>query len=290
LPIVADSLAGRLEVITLLPLAQCELAARPGDLLDRLFDGAGLPGAENPVIGDALMDRVLQGGYPEALRRTQPSRRQAWLDAAQECGVELDPKAAARFAGAFRLDPARIREAFDNAADGTESALVKAAVRLSVERIPHGNAVEPARSFDDIVLVDTTRESLRRLIFFTQNRDRIAEERGLEHRYKLRRGPVVLFSGRSGTGKTLAAEIVAGTLQRPLHVVDLARLVSKYVGETEKNIDEVLACGEQAGAVLFFDEADSLFSQRTEVATPTTASPTWKWATCCSGSKPTTAW
>lgn len=80
LPIVADSLAGRLEVITLLPLAQCELAARPGDLLDRLFDGAGLPGAENPVIGDALMDRVLQGGYPEALRRTQPSRRQAWLE------------------------------------------------------------------------------------------------------------------------------------------------------------------------------------------------------------------
>ena len=80
LPIVADSLAGRLEVITLLPLAQCELAARPGDLLDRLFDGAGLPGAENPVIGDALMDRVLQGGYPEVLRRTQPSRRQAWLE------------------------------------------------------------------------------------------------------------------------------------------------------------------------------------------------------------------
>jgi hypothetical protein len=204
--------------------------------------------------------------HHEAPRLSYAHRRQAWLDAAQECGVELDPKAAARFAGAFRLDPARIREAFDNAADGTESALAKAAVRLSVERIPHGNAVEPARSFDDIVLVDTTRESLRRLIFFTQNRDRIAEERGLEHRYKLRRGPVVLFSGRSGTGKTLAAEIVAGTLQRPLHVVDLARLVSKYVGETEKNIDEVLACGEQAGAVLFFDEADSLFSQRTEVS------------------------
>jgi AAA+ superfamily predicted ATPase len=204
--------------------------------------------------------------HHEAPRLSYADRREAWLDVARERGAELDPAAAARFAGTFRLDPTRIREAFDNAPDGSETALARAAVRLSAERIPHGNAVEPARSFDDIVLVDTTRESLRRLIFFAQNRDRIAEERGLEHRYKLRRGPVVLFSGRSGTGKTLAAEIVAGALQRPLHVVDLARLVSKYVGETEKNIDEVLASGEQAGAVLFFDEADSLFSQRTEVS------------------------
>ena len=80
LPVVADSLAGRLAVITLLPFAQAELAGTPGDLLDRLFDGDALPPAENPVVGDALMARVLQGGYPEALRRTSASRRQAWLE------------------------------------------------------------------------------------------------------------------------------------------------------------------------------------------------------------------
>jgi len=79
MPLVADSLAGRLEVITLLPFAQAEMAGTPGDLLDRLFDGAGLPAVVNPVVGDALMVRVLNGGYPEALRRTSPSRRQAWL-------------------------------------------------------------------------------------------------------------------------------------------------------------------------------------------------------------------
>ena len=79
LPIVADSLAGRLEVITLLPFAQAELNGTPGNLLERLFDGGGLPGAGNPVVGDALMDIVLKGGYPEALRRTSTSRRQAWL-------------------------------------------------------------------------------------------------------------------------------------------------------------------------------------------------------------------
>lgn len=80
MPLVADSLAGRLEVITLLPFAQAELEDTPGDLLDRLFDGKGLPAVVNPVVGDALMQRVLKGGYPEALRRSNASRRQAWLE------------------------------------------------------------------------------------------------------------------------------------------------------------------------------------------------------------------
>ncbi len=80
LPVVADSLAGRLAVITLLPFAQAELAGAPGDLLDRLFDGDALPAAVNPVVGDALMARVLQGGYPEVLRRTSARRQQAWLE------------------------------------------------------------------------------------------------------------------------------------------------------------------------------------------------------------------
>jgi SpoVK/Ycf46/Vps4 family AAA+-type ATPase len=83
----------------------------------------------------------------------------------------------------------------------------------------------------------------------------------------MRRGPVVLFSGRSGTGKTLAAEVVAGAIGRPLFTVDLSQLVSKYIGETEKHIDDVLRGGERAGAVLFFDEADAMFSSRTDVST-----------------------
>ena len=80
LPVVADSLAGRLAVITLLPFAQAELAGTPGDLLDRLFDGAALPPVVNPVIGNELMNRVLKGGYPEVLRRSSVSRQQAWLE------------------------------------------------------------------------------------------------------------------------------------------------------------------------------------------------------------------
>lgn len=80
MPQVADSLAGRLEVITLLPFAQAELEGTPGDVLERLFDGGGLPPVTAAVTGDALLERVLKGGYPEALRRTSTSRRQAWLE------------------------------------------------------------------------------------------------------------------------------------------------------------------------------------------------------------------
>ncbi|MGQ0709443.1 MAG: ATP-binding protein [Rhodoferax sp.] len=79
MPAVADSLAGRLEVVTLLPFAQAELAGTAGDLLERLFAGQGLPDAGNPVVDDALMQVVLRGGYPEALRRPTEHRRQAWL-------------------------------------------------------------------------------------------------------------------------------------------------------------------------------------------------------------------
>lgn len=79
MPMVADSLAGRLQVITLLPFSQAELAGTSGHLLDRLFDGHGLPSVGSPVLGDALVDVVLKGGYPEARRRATPGRRQAWL-------------------------------------------------------------------------------------------------------------------------------------------------------------------------------------------------------------------
>lgn len=80
LPTVGDSLAGRLEIIHLMPFAQAELCSSPGDFLDRLFNGKGLPSVMNPVVGDALIETVIKGGYPEALRRTSAGRRQSWLN------------------------------------------------------------------------------------------------------------------------------------------------------------------------------------------------------------------
>ena len=78
-------------------------------------------------------------------------------------------------------------------------------------------------------------------------------------------GASVLFAGDDDTGKTLAAEVVAGALGRPLHRVDLAAVVSKYIGETEKNLRRLFDAAEAGGAVLFLDEADALFGKRSEV-------------------------
>jgi SpoVK/Ycf46/Vps4 family AAA+-type ATPase len=79
------------------------------------------------------------------------------------------------------------------------------------------------------------------------------------------RGVVALLAGPSGTGKTLAAEILANHLRLGLYHIDLATVVSKYIGDTEKNLERVFQDAERSGTILFFDEADALFGQRSEV-------------------------
>lgn len=91
--------------------------------------------------------------------------------------------------------------------------------------------------------------------------DRLAQLRAAA----AQRTGTVLLTGPSGTGKTLAAEALAGTLGRDLMRVDLGRVVSRYIGETEKNLDRLFAMAAASGAVLFFDEADALFGKRTDV-------------------------
>jgi SpoVK/Ycf46/Vps4 family AAA+-type ATPase len=78
-------------------------------------------------------------------------------------------------------------------------------------------------------------------------------------------GAAALFAGASGTGKTLAAEVLAGELQLDLYRIDLSQVVSKYIGETEKNLARIFAAAEDGGAILLFDEADALFGKRSEV-------------------------
>jgi hypothetical protein len=191
-------------------------------------------------------------------------RRQAWLQESGQRGIELHPDEASRLATRHRLQRTEIREVFDATQAYDEPSLDDLAQRMGRATVAHSLRMAPQRDFDDLVLRSTTRAALERLVFYVLNRDRVAAARGLQRRYQLERGPIALFSGRSGTGKTLAAEVVAGALGRPLHTVDLSRLVSKYIGETEKHIDDVLTQGERASAVIFFDEADVLFANRTE--------------------------
>ena len=123
----------------------------------------------------------------------------------------------------------------------------------------------PRCTWDDIVLPDDVSRQLMEVAAQVAHRARVYETWGFGARMNRGQGISALFSGASGTGKTMAAEIMAHHLQLDLYRIDLASMVSKYIGETEKNLKKVFDAAEQSGAILFFDEADALFGKRTEV-------------------------
>lgn len=123
----------------------------------------------------------------------------------------------------------------------------------------------PCYTWDDIVLPDNLMRQLREIADQVAARSQVYESWGFGARLPRGRGINALFSGPSGTGKTMAAEILANHLQLDLYRIDLAGVVSKYIGETEKNLRNVFDAAEQSGAILFFDEADALFGKRSEV-------------------------
>lgn len=120
-------------------------------------------------------------------------------------------------------------------------------------------------TWDDIVLSEDVFRQLREIASQVEHRARVYERWGFGKKLSHGRGISALFSGGSGTGKTMAAEILANHLNLDLYRIDLAGVVSKYIGETEKNLKKVFDASEESGAILFFDEADALFGKRTEV-------------------------
>lgn len=124
--------------------------------------------------------------------------------------------------------------------------------------------VEPAVGWADLVLPEAEGARLRELVDRVRNRDRVLGAWGLRTGGGRGRGVAALFAGESGTGKTFAAEVVAGELGLDLYVVELSALVDKYVGETEKNLERLFAEADRVDAVLLFDEADAVFGKRSE--------------------------
>ena len=120
-------------------------------------------------------------------------------------------------------------------------------------------------SWDDIVLAHNVREHLKELEQQVRLRWQVYEEWGFERLCPLGRGITALFAGASGTGKTMAAQVMARSLGLELYRVDLSGVVNKYIGETEKRLKQVFDACERANVLLFFDEADALFGQRTQV-------------------------
>ena len=125
--------------------------------------------------------------------------------------------------------------------------------------------IEPKATWDDIVLPPDAEEPLRQIAAQVAQRHRVYDEWGFRERLSRGLGISALFSGESGTGKTMAAEVLANELRLNLYRIDLSAVVSKYIGETEKNLRRLFDAAEDGGAILFFDEADALFGKRTEV-------------------------
>jgi hypothetical protein len=125
--------------------------------------------------------------------------------------------------------------------------------------------IDACAEWDDLVLPEAQISVLKMLVSQARNRMTVYEHWGFASRGRRGLGMSALLSGPSGTGKTLAAEVIANELDLDLYRIDLSAVVSKYIGETEKNLKKVFDAAEQGGVVLLFDEADALFGKRSEV-------------------------
>ena len=125
--------------------------------------------------------------------------------------------------------------------------------------------LRPVATWKDIVLPDAELHLLRQVAGQVARRSIVYDDWGFRQRMNRGLGISALFAGESGTGKTMAAEVIANHLRLNLHRIDLSAVVSKYIGETEKNLRRLFDAAEDGGAILFFDEADALFGKRSEV-------------------------
>jgi len=224
-------------------------------------------GRHAPPLDGALPACVVD--HPDAAEQ-----RRLWRTALGDKAAALGP-ALDTLAGQYRLGARRVQRAAAEA-HGHDAALDLAALHRAARAggAAHGNGlarldlarpVEPRAGWDDLVLPDAQRQLLRQIEVHCRHRLTVHHDWGFAAKSTQGLGLATLFWGDSGTGKTLAAEVLAGALGLALYRIDLSGVVSKYIGETEKNLGKVFDAAEDAGAILLFDEADALFGKRSEV-------------------------
>ena len=184
----------------------------------------------------------------------------------------LAGEAPAVLAAQFNLDPATIAHASETAQlygmDAAEvvDRLWRACRTESRPRLESlAQRLEPVATWDDLVLPPDTTALLRQITDQVRQRLHVYDAWGFRAKMNRGLGISALFAGDSGTGKTMAAEVLANDLRLDLYRIDLSAVVSKYIGETEKNLRRLFDAAEDGGAILFFDEADALFGKRSEV-------------------------
>jgi hypothetical protein len=191
-----------------------------------------------------------------------------WEELTLESGELQDPEweeiLGEGHSSPYRLDRYQFRLIADSAYGrrGDLAGGVRRLARGQLDRLT--TCIHPRRGWGDLVLPDSQLSAVRHLVDRVRYRGQVYGAWGFLPLPS--EGVVGLFSGPSGTGKTLTAEVVAGELGIDLFKLDLSSVVSKYIGETEKNLEEIFKAAEAANAVLFFDEADAIFGKRSEVS------------------------
>lgn len=210
-------------------------------------------------------------------RPSHEERRAMWREALGGEMVAADRVHLDAVADAFRFTGGRILDAAETArglsrlrggggAKVRPEELYEACRRHSNRRLGRlARRIAPGAAWEDIVLPAECMEQLRAITHFVRHRALVLDGWGFGRKLSLGKGVNALFAGPSGTGKTMAAEVIAGDLGLDLYKIDLSTVVSKYIGETEKNLARIFTEAETANAILFFDEADALFGKRSEV-------------------------
>jgi SpoVK/Ycf46/Vps4 family AAA+-type ATPase len=213
-------------------------------------------------------------GFPQP---NSAQRLQMWATALDDhCTIERSIELSA-VANKFRFSGGQIMDAVATARNlslwrdpenrHVSSDDLHAACRLQSNRklAELSQKIIPYYTWQDIVLPSDCLDQLREICNYVKYRSLVYDQWGFDQKLSTGKGLNILFSGPSGTGKTMAAEIMANELGLDLYKIDLSTLVSKYIGETEKNLGRVFAEAESSNAILFFDEADALFGRRSEV-------------------------
>lgn len=245
-----------------------KIAARLGAQIDR-HRGPVVLTANQPT---AALSRVIAGIFDIYVQSPSTAeQRSLWRQALGNDAALAEPLAR-RFTvspgmvyGAVR--DARAHQALVGQSGALQAEEVGAAVR---RRLDHAlsQVAEPyttSLEWDDVILPEEVMESLNEIISQATHRETVYDKWGFRRKMAYGRGLACLFCGPPGTGKTMIAGLIGKTLGREVYKVDLSRIVSKWVGETEKNLARVFDEAERAQVILLFDEADSLFSTRTEV-------------------------
>lgn len=200
---------------------------------------------------------------------TPEEQEQLWAEALQGQASSIPTRLAEQFCFAQqdinRLAKAVLDGRLHNApvSDDDLWQACRVAARAGMAQL--AQRIDAKAAWDQLVLPPEHKALLRQITDQVAQRNRVYDDWGFRDRMNRGLGINALFAGESGTGKTMAAEVIANALKLDLYRIDLSAVVSKYIGETEKNLRKLFDAAEDSGAILFFDEADALFGKRSEV-------------------------